>query len=71
MKYKVPALAFSIIIAIQNVFEPMDFTPMILNKFPKINRNTTNGFELAFPVIFQSGVQHLAETPDGMARVPV
>ncbi|WP_344850410.1 hypothetical protein [Pedobacter jeongneungensis] len=54
MKYKVPALAFAIIIAIQNVFEPMDFTPMTLNKFPKINRNTTNGFELAFPVIFQS-----------------
>jgi len=54
----------------RNVFDPMDFTPMTLNKLPKINRNTTNGFELALPVIFQSGVQHLAETPDGMTKVP-
>jgi len=54
----------------RNVFDPMDFTPMTLYKIPNIKRNTTSGFELALPVIFQSGIQHLAETPDGMAKVP-
>ncbi len=54
----------------RNVFDPMDFTPMNLSKIPNINRKTTNAFELALPVIFQSGVQHLAESPEGMATVP-
>lgn len=54
----------------RNVFDPMDFTPMTLTKIPNINRKTSSAFELALPVIFQSGVQHLAETPEGMAQVP-
>ncbi|KIA91019.1 alpha-glucosidase [Pedobacter kyungheensis] len=54
----------------RNVFDPMDFTPMNLSKIPNINRKTSNAFELALPVIFQSGVQHLAESPEGMATVP-
>jgi alpha-glucosidase len=54
----------------RNIFDPMDFTPMNLSKIPNIKRKTTNAFELALPVIFQSGVQHLAESPDGMATVP-
>lgn len=54
----------------RNVFDPMDFTPMNLSKIPNINRKTTNAFELALPVIFQSGVQHMAESPEGMATVP-
>ena len=55
----------------RNVFDPMDFTPMNLHKIPKINRTTTSAFELALPIIFQSGIQHLAETPDGMSKVPI
>jgi len=54
----------------RNVFDPMDFTPMSLNKLPNINLKTTSTFELALPVIFHSGIQHLAETPEGMAKVP-
>ncbi|WP_231491576.1 glycoside hydrolase family 97 protein [Pedobacter sp. Leaf170] len=54
----------------RNVFDPMDFTPMTLTKIPNINRKTSSVFELALPVIFQSGVQHLAETPEGIASVP-
>jgi alpha-glucosidase len=54
----------------RNIFDPMDFTPMNLSKIPNIKRKTTNAFQLALPVIFQSGVQHLAESPAGMATVP-
>jgi len=54
----------------RNVFDPMDFTPMSLNKLPNINLKTTSTFELALPVLFHSGVQHLAETPEGIAKVP-
>jgi len=54
----------------RNIFDPMDFTPMNLSKIPNIKRKTSHAFELALPVIFQSGVQHLAESPDGMATVP-
>lgn len=54
----------------RNIFDPMDFTPMCLYKIPNIKRKTTSAFELALPVIFQSGIQHLAETPEGMATVP-
>ncbi|MBW4891059.1 glycoside hydrolase family 97 protein [Mucilaginibacter sp. HMF5004] len=54
----------------RNVFDPMDYTPMALYKVPKMIRRTTSAFELALPVIFQSGIQHLAETPEGMSHVP-
>ncbi|MBA4277176.1 glycoside hydrolase family 97 protein [Flavobacterium sp.] len=54
----------------RNVFDPMDFTPMVLDSIPNIIRKTTPGFELALPVLFLSGIQHIAETPDGMAKMP-
>ena len=54
----------------RNVFDPMDFTPMNLTKIPNIKRKTTAAFELALSVVFQSGIQHFAESPDGMAQVP-
>lgn len=53
----------------RNVFDPMDYTPMVLHKIPNIKRKTSNGFELALPVLFTSGIQHMAETPEGMAHV--
>jgi hypothetical protein len=49
----------------------MDFTPMCLYKIPNIERRTTAAFELATAVAFLSGIQHYAETPDGMSHVPV
>ena len=54
----------------RNVFDPMDFTPMCLYKIPKKQRRTSSAFELALPVIFLSGIQHLAETPSGMQHSP-
>lgn len=54
----------------RNLFDPMDFTPMAFGDIPKIRRTTRNGFELAESVLFLSGIQHFAETPEGMAGVP-
>jgi len=55
---------------VRNAFDPMDFTPMNLYKIPRINRVTTSAFELATSVVFLSGIQHYAETPEGMKHVP-
>lgn len=54
----------------RNLFDPMDFTPMVFGDIPNIRRATHNGFELAESVLFLSGIQHFAETPEGMAGVP-
>lgn len=54
----------------RNLFDPMDFTPVVFGDIPKIKRATRNGFELALSVLLLSGVQHYAETPEGMAAVP-
>jgi alpha-glucosidase len=54
----------------RNLFDPMDFTPMVFGDIPAIHRATRNGFELAESVLFLSGIQHFAETPAGMATVP-
>ncbi|RZJ70574.1 glycoside hydrolase family 97 protein [Flavobacterium sp.] len=55
----------------RNLFDSMDFTPMCLDKIPgNVKRVTTSGFELALPTLFVSGIQHLVETPDAMAKMP-
>ncbi|MEV4881586.1 glycoside hydrolase family 97 protein [Chitinophaga ginsengisegetis] len=55
----------------RNVFDPMDFTPMNLYKIPLTSvRKTTAAFELATTIVFLSGIQHLAESPEGMEHVP-
>lgn len=54
----------------RNLFDPMDYTPLVFGDIPKIKRVTRNGFELAEAVLFLSGIQHFAETPEGMAGVP-
>jgi alpha-glucosidase len=51
----------------RNLFDPMDFTPVNFSGIPNITRRTTGGFEIALSVIFTSGIQHIAETPNGMA----
>ncbi len=55
---------------VRNAFDPMDFTPVCFGEIPRIKRVTTNGFELALSVIFLSGIQHFAQTPESMAKVP-
>lgn len=54
----------------RNVFDPMDFTPMAFSEIPGIQKRTTWGFELALPTLFLSGIQHLAEVPEGMDAMP-
>jgi len=54
----------------RNVFEPMDFTPLVLDRIERIERRTSSAFELALSVLFTSGIQHYAETPEGMAKAP-
>ena len=54
----------------RNLFDPMDFTPMVLGDIPGIERRTSNGFQLALPVLFYSGIQHLVTTPEQMRKVP-
>jgi len=56
----------------RNAYDPMDFTPMNLYKLTHSNctRKTTAAFELALSVLFLSGIQHYAESPEGMAQVP-
>ena len=54
----------------RNLFDPMDFTPMVFGNIPNLKRATRNGFELAESVLFLSGIQHFAERPEGMATVP-
>jgi hypothetical protein len=55
----------------RNAFDPMDFTPMNLYKIPtKVVRKTTGSFELALSVLFLSGIQHYAESPEGMRHIP-
>jgi hypothetical protein len=61
---------------IRNVVAPMDFTPMILNKRlgpDRVSgplRRTTAAFELALPVVFLSGVQHLGLIPENLNQFP-
>lgn len=54
----------------RNVFDPMDFTPVVLDRLPRTQRRTTSAFELALSVLFTSGIQHYAEIPEGMAKAP-
>lgn len=53
----------------RNAFDPMDFTPMNLYRLQThVQRKTTSAFELATSVLFLSGIQHYAESPEGMSH---
>lgn len=54
----------------RNVFDPMDFTPVVLDRLPRTQRRTTAGAELASAVLLTSGLQHYAEIPAGIAKTP-
>lgn len=55
----------------RNAFDPMDYTPLNLYKVSSnVQRKTSSAFQLALSVVFLSGIQHFAESPEGMAHVP-
>jgi alpha-glucosidase len=56
----------------RNAFDPMDFTPMNLTGLThsKSIRKTTPAFELALSVLFLSGIQHYAQNPEAIDKVP-
>jgi len=43
---------------------------MSLDEIPNIDRKTSKAFELALTVVFESGIQHLAESPEGTKKQP-
>jgi len=55
----------------RNLFDPMDYTPMNLYKIQSnVIRKTSSAYELATGVLYLSGIQHYAESPEGMTHVP-
>ncbi|MDR6340448.1 hypothetical protein HNQ91_003513 [Filimonas zeae] len=53
----------------RNVIGPMDYTPVTFtnSQYPHI---TSYGHELALSVLFESGMQHLADRPEGYYQLP-
>jgi alpha-glucosidase len=53
----------------RNVVGPMDYTPVTFtnSQFPHI---TSYGHELALSVVFESGIQHFADRPEGYFDLP-
>jgi len=54
----------------RNVFDPMDYTPVVLDKLPRTQLRDSAAFELATAVLLTSGIQHYAEIPSGMGKAP-
>ena len=55
----------------RNVVGPMDFTPVMLTDTVGGSvRRTSDGYDLAMMVVFESGVQHLGVTPADLASAP-
>jgi hypothetical protein len=55
----------------RNAIGPMDFTPTVLNrKVRRFDRRTSDAFELALAVLFESGVQHMGLTPQELSEAP-
>ncbi len=50
----------------RNVIGSMDFTPVLFSKQAR-TRLTTNAHEAALGVVFESGIQHMADSPAGYA----
>ena len=51
----------------RNAIGPMDYTPVT---FSAQRRQTSAAHELALSVVFESGLQHFADSPEGYAAVP-
>lgn len=62
-KYAANAPAHNIILAFtRNVVGSMDFTPVTFSSYPCCKHATTNAYELALSVLFESGIQHFADS---------
>lgn len=53
----------------RNVVGPMDYTPVTFtnSQFP---HTTSYGHELALSIVFESGIQHMADRPEGYRELP-
>ena len=53
----------------RNVIGPMDYTPTAFtnSQHPHL---TSYAHELALPVVFESGIQHMADRPEGFSQLP-
>ncbi|MFB6456917.1 glycoside hydrolase family 97 catalytic domain-containing protein [Chitinophaga sp. Hz27] len=53
----------------RNVVGPMDYTPVTFtnSQYPHI---TSYGHELALSIVFESGLQHMADRPEGYQELP-
>jgi hypothetical protein len=55
----------------RNVVAPMDFTPVVMDRnIRQVKRVTSPAFELALPVIFESGIQHFGLAPFEAQQLP-
>jgi len=55
----------------RNAVGPMDFTPtMFSDRVGASIRRTSDAFDVAMNVVFESGIQHLGVTPESLRRVP-
>jgi hypothetical protein len=55
----------------RNVVAPMDFTPVVMSRRIRgVQRVTTPAFEMALPVIFESGIQHFGLAPFEAEALP-
>jgi alpha-glucosidase len=52
----------------RNTIGSMDYTPVT---FSARNRQTTDGHRLALAVVYESGLQHLSDTPESYAQHPL
>ncbi|PWT97058.1 MAG: alpha-glucosidase, partial [Bacteroidetes bacterium] len=82
-KYAANAPAHNIVLAFtRNVVGSMDYTPVTFSSYPCCRHATTNAYELALSVLFESGIQHFADSDssyrsqsepvkDFLSRVPI
>jgi hypothetical protein len=59
----------TVLVFTRNVVGPMDYTPVTFtdSKFPHL---TTNGHEIALSVVFESGLQHFADSVESYRALP-
>jgi hypothetical protein len=56
---------------VRNAIGSMDYTPMVFDRHIRgVRLVTTPGFELALPVVFESGIQHFGLVPNEYDRMP-
>jgi len=53
----------------RNVVGAMDYTPATFTN-SQFTHTTSYGHELALSVVFESGIQHMADRPDGYSQLP-